>query len=114
MKHTALLLAGLFLFVALGSSMAVYADDGVDEGKIIKEFKKELNKLVKECVKELKHAESTGDMDEIAKECDDEVFELLDWLEEELDHEVNFVMFDVCVTNKKLGYTACFDPINVI
>lgn len=115
MKRIALLLAGVFLFVALGSSMAAYADDdGSNEGKIIAKFEHKLDKLVNKCVSKLNHAKSTDDMDEIAEECDEEVFELVDWLEEKLGHDVNFTVFDVCVTNEKLGYTACFDPINVI
>lgn|GEM_PF-5665205 len=114
MKRTALLLAGLLLIIGIGSSVAAFAHDDADEGQILAKFEHKLDKIVKECVSDLKHADSADEMDEIAQECDDEVFELLDWLEDELGHEVKFTMYDVCVTNEELGYTACFDPINVI
>ena len=99
---SALLLAGLFAGV---DGMAGNAD------KAIAKFEKKLDKLVGQCVKQLEKANSAGDMDEIAQDCEEDVFELLADLEEELGHEIDFESFYICVYNANVGHEACFDPI---
>lgn len=105
-----LLVAALSVLLLAG---VIASTDGfaANPSNALAKFEKKLDTLIDQCTKELQKADSVAEMNEIATECDADVFGLLADLEEELGHDVAFEPFLVCVTNTDVQYTACFDPI---
>lgn len=106
----ALLLA--FAWLALPSFAHDDGDNGKGQDEIAKANAK-IDKITGKCIADLKAADSAAEMDEIATDCEEEILEVIDELEEELGHAVEVQVSEVCVTNEKLDHTACFDPIHV-
>ena len=73
----------------------------------------QIQKISGLCVAALHRASSSGQMDGIAQQCDAAIFQVIAALEAELGHSVQYVVSQTCVTNHKVGYTACFDPIHI-
>jgi hypothetical protein len=108
----ALGVALLLAFAGLVLPSFAHGDDDAGRDEIAK-ANAEIQRITGECIADLKKADSAAEMDEIAAECEEEILEVIDELEEELGYEVEVEISEVCVTNEKLDYTVCFDPIHV-
>lgn len=79
----------------------------------IKVFQQEMDKLVRQCTKQLEGATSIPLMHEAARDCNTAARELIDQLVAEIG-PLKQAKEQVCVYNQDLDHTACFDPINIV
>lgn len=99
------LLASFALFVlpAVGNS---------DKTEIAK-ANAQISKITGQCISQLQQATSASAMNTIASNCDSKINGVLAALESKLGHPVTYTVSPVCVTNNKVNYTVCFDPIHI-
>lgn len=110
MKRLALWGVGVLIPALLWLALPAVADTEQDR---IAQANAEIQKITGQCISQLKRAESVEEMDSLAAGCEAKIQEVLQELEEELGHPVDLVVYEICVTNIKVNYTACFDPIHV-
>lgn len=72
-----------------------------------------INKITGQCKNQLKQATSASAMNTIAANCDAKILGVLAALESKLGHPVKYTVSLTCVTNTKVNYTVCFDPIHI-
>jgi DNA polymerase I-like protein with 3'-5' exonuclease and polymerase domains len=109
MKRLAFWGVGVLIPALLWLALPALADTEQDR---IAQANAEIQKITGQCISQLKRAESVEEMDGLAASCEAKIQKVLQELEE-LGHSVDFAVYEVCVTNTKVNYTACFDPIHV-
>ena len=73
----------------------------------------QISMITGQCKAQLHQATSAAAMQTIASNCDAKIHDVLAALESKLGHTVQYTASLVCVTNNKVNYTACFDPIHI-
>ena len=111
MKKSYIAAVGIGLMLALVLTV-LPSIAGAEQNEIAK-ANAEIQKISGQCVSALHRAENASQMDSIAQRCDVAVFQVLADLEATLGHSVEDADSQTCVTNNKVGYTACFDPIHI-
>lgn len=111
MKKTYIAAAGIGLMLAIIVT-ALPTIAGTEQSQIAK-ANAAIQGITGLCVASLHKADSRSQMDGIAQLCDYNVMQVLTALEAQLGHSVPYTTSVVCVTNNKVGYTACFDPIHI-
>ena len=102
---------GLGLIVAL-TLWALPSIAGTDQDEIAK-ANAQIQQISGQCVAALHQADSSGDMDNIAANCDTDIAQVLADLMSELGYEPFYTTSKTYVTNERVGYTVCFDPIHI-
>lgn len=102
---------GIGLVMAL-TFFAVPTTGGTDQAQIAK-ANAQIQQISGQCVAKLHQVDSKGQMDAVAQQCEAAILQVLAALQAELGHSVQYTVSQVCVTNNKVGYTACFDPIHI-
>lgn len=83
-----------------------------DQAKIA-QANAQIQQITGRCISDLKRADSEEEMDRIAGSCEQDIENVVAELESELGYEVEVVVSHTCVTNEKLDYTVCFDPVHI-
>lgn len=112
MKKSYIAAVGIGLMLALAVSTTLPGIAGTEQDKMAK-ANAQIQMISGQCVAALHRASSSGEMDGIAQQCDTDIFQVLAALETELGHSVQYTVSQTCVTNNKVGYTVCFDPIHI-
>ncbi len=111
MKKSYLAAAGIGLMLTM-TLIALPTIAGTEQAQIA-QANAQIQKISGQCVAQLKQADSASVMNAIAGNCDAGIQQILANLVAALGHTVPYTMQVVCVTNNKVGYTACFDPIHI-
>jgi len=111
MKGSHVVTASILLVLAVGI-LLVPAAASSEQSQIAK-ANAQIQQISGQCVSALKQAASQGQMDGIAHQCDTGITQVLAALEAQLGHSVPYTTSVVCVTNSKVDYAACFDPIHL-
>ena len=111
MRKSRIVTVGLALLATFGF-FVLPAIGGTDKAEIAKANAK-ISKITDQCKGQLHQAKSAGEMNTIASNCEAKIQEVLTDLESKLGHPIQYTVSQVCVTNNKVHYTVCFDPIHI-
>ena len=111
MRKLHIVTVGLALFATFAFFVLPAVGDS-DKAEIAK-ANAQISKIIGQCKSQLQQATSASVMNAIASNCDAQIHAVLSDLESKLGHPVTYTVSQVCVTNKKVNYTVCFDPIHI-